>query len=454
MHFYDIQILVALFLIVLLLFITFIWSWRRREFRQTGGEYKLLKTDDEYRVGLSPSVSQYVLDMAAEEAKHSMQNSIIGYRYHDGEVLDIGNVCRLLEASSDFLRTRKTLSYNGYACFTDNENRDKYISDAHIDALLIADICERVFGVCEYQPSASKRKGFEMVNADTFSHGTQIMTMIINTIEGKDFKELRDMAMQRVKEISKQNNTYPKDRQERSSSIYRYAGKYVCNTLYANIIEYKNHNMVGITKYFQLFSNIVLSKFNHSNTVRVFLEFVYEKFDDNSIAYRNIHQITENILKHIFGTRETHPELQTVIIRLYVENNGNVSDFNMPSLDNTNMLLDTGKGFQKIVIPSTKKEFKYDEYIDATSKGNNYHIQIEHSEGLQNHKSNLVEFVLRQRKPEADTITLLNYFGYNMHDNKYTTINEEGKSIDVPKTSVIYKANVDFCTKYMKIAKN
>lgn len=66
------------------------------------------------------------------------------------------------------------------------------------------------------------------------------------------------------------------------------------------------------------------------------------------------------------------------IIRLYVENNGNVVDFNMSGLDNTNMLLDTGKGFQNIVIPSTKKEFKYDEYIDATSNGINYHIQIEH----------------------------------------------------------------------------
>lgn len=446
--------LVVLFLIVLLLFIAFIWSWRRREFRQTGGEYKLLKTDDEYRVGLSPSVSQYVLDMAAEEAKQSMQNSIISYRYHDGEVLDIGNVYRLLEASSDFLRTRKTLSYNGYACFTDNENRDKYISDAHIDALLIADICERVFGVCEYQPFTSERKGFDMVNANTFSHGTQIMTMIINTIEGKDFKELRDAAMQRVKEIPIQNNTYPKDRQERSSSIYRYAGKYVCNTVYANIIDYKNHGMVGETKYFQLFSNIVLSEFNHSNTVRVFLEFVYGKFDDNSIGYRNIHKTTENILKHIFSSRETHPELQIVIIRLYVENNGNVVDFNMPDLDDTNMLLDTGREFQNIVIPSTKKEFKYDEYIDATSNGINYHIQIEHSEGLQKHKSNLVEFVLRQHKPEAETIKLLNYFGYKMHDGKYVTVNEEGKRINVPKTSVIYKANENFCTKYMRIAKN
>ena len=57
--------------------------------------------------------------------------------------------------------------------------------------------------------------------------------------------------------------------------------------------------MVGKTKYFQLFSN----------TVRVFFEFVYEKFDDNSIAYRNIHQTTEEILKHIFASREAHPEL-------------------------------------------------------------------------------------------------------------------------------------------------
>ena len=445
---------VVLFIIILLLFIAFVWSWRREEFVQTGGEYKLLKTDDEYRVGLSPSVSQYVLDMAAEEAKHSMQNSIIGYRYHVGEALDIGNAHRLLEESSDFLRTRKALSYNGYACFTDNENRDKYISDTHIDALLIADICERVFGVCEYQPFASERSGFDIVNANMFSHGTQIMTMIINTIGGKDFKELRDAAMKKVKEIPIQNDKHPKDRQERSSSIYRYAGKYVCNTVYANIIEYKNHSIVGAPKYFQLFSNIVLSEFNPNNTVRVFLEFVYEKFDDNSVAYRNIHQTTENILKHICDTREKHPELQIAIIRLYVENNGNVVDFNMPDLDNTNMLLDTGRGFQNIVIPSTKKEFKYDEYIDATSKGNNYHIQIEHSEGLQKHKSNLVEFILRQHKPEADTIALLNYFGYNMHDNRYTTVNEAGKGIDVPKTSVIYKANTDFCIKHMKIAGN
>lgn len=56
--------------------------------------------------------------------------------------------------------------------------------------------------------------------------------------------------------------------------------------------------------------------------------------------------------------------------------------------------------------PGTMMKFDFDEYLMIETANTIYHIQIEHSENGKNHKSNLVEFLMRS----------WNVFGY---DNKY-----------------------------------
>ena len=83
--------------------------------------------------------------------------------------------------------------------------------------------------------------------------------------------------------------------------------------------------------------------------------------------------------------------------------------------------------------------------------------QIEDSEGMQEHKSNLIEFILRQYK--MDTINenidseikeILAYFGYKTNDaDKYdfedmNKKNPEKKEKRLSESSIIYEAYPEF----------
>ena len=88
--------------------------------------------------------------------------------------------------------------------------------------------------------------------------------------------------------------------------------------------------------------------------------------------------------------------------------------------------------------------FLYDEYLNLLFNEERFSIQIEDSEGMTKHKSNLVEAVLRYHKNDtidAETDKNINdvlaYFGYVMIDNMYAI---SGKEQKISETSIIYKA--------------
>ena len=73
----------ASLIIVLVIVITLLLCSIILKYKITGGEYKKLITDDEYSVEISPSVSQYVLDMEYEKIK-TEKNDI----FETGDIVD------------------------------------------------------------------------------------------------------------------------------------------------------------------------------------------------------------------------------------------------------------------------------------------------------------------------------------------------------------------------------
>ena len=84
--------------------------------------------------------------------------------------------------------------------------------------------------------------------------------------------------------------------------------------------------------------------------------------------------------------------------------------------------------FHTIVVPATQTAFAYDEYIELKKGEMNINIQVEHSENMDRHKSNLVEFIARtfmmnDKEVDVNKINplrdLINAFNYALDGNKF-----------------------------------
>lgn len=142
----------------------------------------------------------------------------------------------------------------------------------------------------------------------------------------------------------------------------------------------------------------------------VFIEFVYDSITIKDRAYVNIHMSTNAILNQIINTKKkTH----LYIFRYYVDENGYVRTQSKITIENGITIVDNAREyFDKIIIPSTKGQFKRDEGLFFTRNGERYNVQIEHSEGLGAHKSNIVDFVVRNLDNKDQIKQTLKTLGY------------------------------------------
>ena len=83
--------------------------------------------------------------------------------------------------------------------------------------------------------------------------------------------------------------------------------------------------------------------------------------------------------------------------------------------------------FNNIIVPETTNTFAYDEYILLKKRDMNISIQVEHSEGMDRHKSNLIEFIARMFMMKDTYVNvnkinplrdLINTFNYTLRDHK------------------------------------
>ena len=153
---------------------------------------------------------------------------------------------------------------------------------------------------------------------------------------------------------------------------------------------------------------------------KVFIEFVYDSIIIKDRAYVNVHMLTNAILKQIINSKDKTP---FYIFRYYVDGNGYVhtkskrnqikeTDISIEISDYIHENETLKSKFSTIIIPSTKGQFKRDEGLFFTRNSEGYDVQIEHSEGLGAHKSNIVDFVVRNISDKDKVKQVLKTLGY------------------------------------------
>ena len=146
------------------------------------------------------------------------------------------------------------------------------------------------------------------------------------------------------------------------------------------------------------------------HSIHTFIDFTYPLKIDTSKLYKSIHEITIEIAKNINDIAVTSDKETILIYKILVSRdgliiyNGNfvqnsiVEHNKFVFMSFSNIAISSESIRQEYVrIPKTSKEgFQMDEYIEFKAGRYTHEIQIEDSENLDKHKSNNVEFLLRQ----------------------------------------------------------
>lgn len=164
--------------------------------------------------------------------------------------------------------------------------------------------------------------------------------------------------------------------------------------------------------------NNTLEKLKDKN-IYIFIEFSYPSSlhrKEFIKGYELIHQKTSEIINSIINCSTKQLEdAQIYLIRIEfknIESKFSLSKFTVG--ENVAILKNNWDEveYMKLVIPPTTESFDMDEFLIAQTSDTNYLIQVEHSEGNGNHKSNMVEFILRTCRylkiSVDDTFTIVN----------------------------------------------
>lgn len=160
-------------------------------------------------------------------------------------------------------------------------------------------------------------------------------------------------------------------------------------------------------------------KINNEN-IQVYIEFTYLDINNIPLAYKRIHRETFETLKKIMTTKGDH---KFFIYRFYIDED-EIYKEKLKHRD-SNIIIKANNPenkFQTLVIPSTKKDSgcSFDEYLNFKgTNGKTYDVQIEHSEALDNHKSDILTFILRTTESEKLINKYLIKLGYEMVDGKF-----------------------------------
>lgn len=192
-------------------------------------------------------------------------------------------------------------------------------------------------------------------------------------------------------------------------SLYtRYDCQFVTANLQNHIASYFDNRK--ITRIAMDRNFISLSKRKHN--VNIFIEFMYSTIKDVAKAYLESHLYTLKIIDYV-KEHMSSDKRNIFVFRIRITEHGNVDDEHSYSriIENENFkVISVVRGNIpppiEIIIPETRNSLQMDEYISFTTENDiSFSIQVEHSEGLNAHKNNMVEFLLRT-------------IGYDNHDSR------------------------------------
>lgn len=203
-------------------------------------------------------------------------------------------------------------------------------------------------------------------------------------------------------------------------------------------VNLKNFNLVhhnDLTNMQNLFN---IKYFENKNNVDVFIDFSYPNSISIERYFHQIHDVTRYLINKIIKTIEPikkikernhyifiigikieryqdwekiYEEIKEIDFKLPDDSNYQLHDIN----DYSNHIVNNDYNDKSINLPNSEK-FSMDEFIRLATDKSIYNIQIEHSEGFDNHKSNIVEFIMRmlyQDKSNDDFDEILEFFGFN-----------------------------------------
>lgn len=187
---------------------------------------------------------------------------------------------------------------------------------------------------------------------------------------------------------------------------------------------------------------------------QIFIEFSY-RGDDIDIfkGYENIHRTTRTIFKHIHSHLKEGKQL--FIYKVFVEESGKI---NMKISKKASGMINgysalagfsEAKELQQslIMVPETKHSFAMDEFLYLETTYGNIAIQIEHSEKLRFHKSNMIEFILRVAN-RGNYINLSKYAKLVNRSVGMKRLNElRNKYIEAERTRINDIVDVDYVQK-------
>lgn len=394
-------------LVFILVFILFLCFFIRN--RITGGEYELLKSKNS-SYDILPTISQRAIYEIYKEA----QNTVINYEdieyfnrcFINNRGLAIPSHKRLLDVDSIMKRIESkfqlaNIEYNEQSYIRSILNSNRYLSDVTMDILLISNDCEHVYGVCEFSADFDIENGYTNIK-----YGNSVWALIVNSKDMELKNSILDMKhyYQNLAETTPNNEELIKFKHLYSD--YYVDPKILIFSREMELVYYKD----GEKKSINMFPNVEASK-----TIDVFIEFSYQYIYNMAEAYINVHKLTRDLLHSIFEASKTI-DFDIVIYRILIDENGNYERVKPKQYKNSIIYVSENAKYKKIVIPASKS-FAYDEYIEAIVDNVKYRIQIEHSEKGSAHKSNLVEFILRNSRDDEFIHSILNKFGYKFDEN-------------------------------------
>lgn len=203
----------------------------------------------------------------------------------------------------------------------------------------------------------------------------------------------------------------------------------------------------------------------NKENIQVYIEFVYSNINNIPKVYKKIHMKTFEILEDIMKTNDNY---KIFIYRIHVDKDEvNREEEKFKDENIIIKVIHPENKFQTLIIPFTKKDSgcSFDEYLHfKATNGKTYDVQIEHSEALDNHKSDALTFILQTTDSEELINKYLMELGYEMVDGKfrcklkgekfvkmYTGTEEQNKWL---KETYYYNLNPEWFDKYVLINKS
>ena len=440
----------VLIISILILFI-FLFNISKR---MRGGEYHSFSFHNKM---MTPSISQLELTPKT------------------GIVKIEGSVDKLIQRSLNRLQQKASIRWNDEVAYINVMNEAHLLSDAHLDliTLIVSGLnINYAFACCEwhgdiYRPEYNElvtmysNKELRIERADTFLWLYPPFTSFLS-YEFRDDAEEIDETIEILDEdldkivtlvdgksqdeyLSVLRNKYTID--DMNDILYSLPDKYYSKRLLdiVNAIAIAPDSSLAVhvdalkAIYHSLHS---LKTIERKPRIEVYIEYAYNKQSAIDL-YSAIHRHTLEVITHILNMPKESKHSYIFCFRfLYPNLCDTYKTVESIDIKNYKIFIFDNSNFNIVEIPKTKDSFSYDEQLFINYEGNNYSIQIEHSEDGSSHKSNFVEFLGRVMISFAtvnDFRTVFRSTSYLEEKQKKLKYHLKKESINI-NDSVIYKS--------------